>query len=103
KFKIIEVIQKIKANNASFADNRIISGEKEADSEEVVSQQEYNRIADQVSTSIEDKELRFKIIEVIQKLKDNKSSLADNNITDEEIEDNLKNVLSKQEYNMITQ
>jgi stage II sporulation protein R len=103
KFKIIEVIQKIKENNASFADNRTIGEEKEADSKEIVTQQEISMIADQVSTDIEDKELRFKIIEVIQKLKDNKTSLADNNITNEEIEDNLKNVLSKQEYNTITQ
>lgn len=103
KFKIIEIIQKIKNDNASFADNSVPSQEESYNSKKELSEREYNIIADQVSTNVENKELNFKIIEVIQKLKDKKSSLADNSITDEEIEDNLRSVLSEKEYNMITQ
>lgn len=59
-------------------DNGITSEKTEDNLKKVLSEKEYNMIAEQGKTNIEDIELKFKIIEVIQNIKDNKSSFARN-------------------------
>ena len=57
-------------------DNGITGKETEDNLKKVLSEKEYNMIAEQGRTNVEDIELKFKIVEVIQKIKDKKSSLA---------------------------
>lgn len=57
-------------------DNGITGEETKENLKKVLSEREYNMIAEQGTNNIKDIELKFKIIEVIQKIKSDKSSIA---------------------------